>query len=322
MALANGMRESSRVSEPRDALKNAAPARPAKATPGTLGSAARASAAPGVVRPTPPPLPVPASPGAAPRVGMAVGPDYVPKGAMRAASPTSPGVGDPPMLATDGDSRATPPNGSPVFDGLSPRMRDEVAILFREAVEEGLAPFVERQRELEAKIRGVESELVARSDVSRPASPPVARTGYPTAAPEDRGRGSAASKLASLGPLTASSAIPVSFEASVAPPRIAPDARVPRFESEPARSPLSTLSAVPLPVSRGSIPATGYGVTVITASGATALSPPPRAATSFDAFEMSLFDGGKRKKRIARFTVALMLLLVASAVTMSVLSHG
>jgi hypothetical protein len=187
-------------------------------------------------------------------------------------------------------------------------MREEVWAIVRAAVEEAMGPLVARQRELEARVERAEREQEA--DRAKGARAGAGQSG--------------ASKLASIGPLGGPSSIPVAFGPSLAPPAInlAP-AAVPRFDTNDkprereratASSGASTSSAHPAGP-RPSIPATGYGVTVMNA---------PRASLDLESVgpvDIEGFDGGRRKKRVAAFVVVVMLLVIVGAVTMTVLSH-
>jgi hypothetical protein len=55
------------------------------------------------------------------------------------------------------------------------------------------------------------------------------------------------------------------------------------------------------------------------------MNPAPRPSLDLDAvgaIDISGFDGGRAKRRVASTVIVLMLLIIAGAVTMTVLSHS
>ncbi|MDB4933416.1 MAG: Translation initiation factor 2, partial [Labilithrix sp.] len=186
---------------------------------------------------------------------------------------------------------------------LGSAMREEVWAIVRAAVEEAMGPLVARQRELEARVE--RAERAEREAAGRTAS--------------------AASRLQS---------IPVAFGPSIAPPPVkVPPQAVPNFDAPPsptnpngttipdlkAAAPYQSGSTAIVSAAGGpkrSLPPSGYGVTVIADT---------RASLDLEnvgPIDIEGFDGGRRKRRVAGFVVVLMLMIIAGAVTMTVLSHS
>jgi hypothetical protein len=240
--------------------------------------------------------------------------------AMRARYETSPGVGGPPAaLPATGVVRGISAPSAATQAGLATGMREEVWAIVRAAVEEAMGPLVARQRELVARVERAERERDA--ELAKGAR--AVHAAPAPALPAGPAPGSAASKLASIGPTTfAPSSIPVAFGPSVAPPTFTvADAAVPTFEPATASATIpdikmpATASAHPVGP-RPSLPPTGYGVTVTTS---------PRASLDLEAVgpvDIEGFDGGRRKKRVAGVVVVMILLLIAGLVTMTALSHS
>jgi hypothetical protein len=261
---------------------------------------------------------VEAQPPASPALIAALGP-------MRAPYQTSPGVGLPlvplpsPLAAPQPlpDPTTSARGSAATSSGLGTAMREEVWAIVRAAVEEAMGPLVARQRELEARVERAERENEAeRTSRARHSTAPPAAGGGASVGPS-----TAASRLASIGPVAPAS-IPVALGPSLAPPGFsaaAPPA-LPRFEAPapagarglPERKTPSAHPVGPRP----SIGPTGYGVGVVNASASA------QGRVSSTSFDIEGFDGGRRKRRLAGFVVAFMLLIIVGVVTMTVLSHN
>jgi|GEM_PF-3072843 len=249
-------------------------------------------------------------------------------GTMRGPYQTSPGVGGPqaalpapvPAAGAPGSPKAATPKAATAthamasIAGLGSAMREEVWAIVRAAVEEAVGPLVARQRELEARLERAEREPDAGANRARPAQ----NAGAAAAA----GGASAASRLASIGAGGAGGA------GAAAPTPLGPALLPAVFK--PADPGATTLDLAPTPAApsrasgasahpvgpRPSVGPQGYGVTV-TAS--------PRASLDLDAVgpvDVYGFDGGRRKRNVARVVVVMMLLLIGGAVTMMILSYN
>jgi hypothetical protein len=190
--------------------------------------------------------------------------------------------------------------------GLGSAMREEVWAIVRAAVEEAVGPIVARQRELEARLERAEREPEASRARAAQAAPAAAAT-------------SAASRLASIGSASATAPAPTPLGPALLPAAFKPadlgnaSLELPPAAVGPSRS--SGASAHPVGP-RPSVGPQGYGVSV-TAS--------PRPSLDLDAVgpvDVYGFDGGRRKRNVARVVVVLMLLLIGGAVTMMVLSYN
>lgn len=251
----------------------------------------------------------------------------------------SPGLGGPPpapvpaagapVAAATSPRAGTATNAIAAAGGLGSAMREEVWAIVRAAVEEAMGPLVARQRELEARVERAE-RLERERDVERAKAGRTAPNAPPQL-PAQVGAASAASRLASIGPASAMSSIPVSLSPSLSPPAFKPpQAGVPRFDNASATDPGGvTIRDLPVthphdagsahahPVAaRPSVGPQGYGVTV------TKSMRPSLDLESVGPVDIEGFDGGRRKRRVAGAVVVIMLLLVVSAVTMTVLSHS
>jgi hypothetical protein len=162
-----------------------------------------------------------------------------------------------------------------------------------------MGPMVARQRELEARVERAE-------------------------------RGGNAS--AAAGPAS----IPVAFGSSVAPPAFTAKtpAGLPSFDNDPTwvtNQGGATTPDVKAPAPRQgggsnvgqpargpmlSLPPQGYGVTVM------ASTRPTLDLDAVGAVNIDGFDGGRRKRRVAGVVVAIMLMIIIGAVTMTVISQS
>lgn len=219
-------------------------------------------------------------------------------------------------------------------------MREEVWAIVRAAIDDAMGPLVARQRELEARVERAERErdaaLRGRPAQETPPAPPPQAGGHSGGTGTGGASAStAASRLAALGPSLALSSIPVAMGPSLAPPAFnAQAAPVPRFDAGSATIssgvPVSGASTIPdikvgsgasasggHPVGpRPSFAPTGYGVTV------TQSTRPSFDLQNVGPIDIEGFDGGARKRKVAGFVVILMLLLIAGAITMTVMSHN
>jgi hypothetical protein len=234
-------------------------------------------------------------------------------GTMRGPYPTAPGVGGPPVIPAPlpaagvpaSPKAATASHAMASTAGLGSAMREEVWAIVRAAVEEAVGPLVARQRELEARLERAEREPDAGASRARAAQP------APPAA-------SAASRLASSGGASAAAA-PTPLGPALLPAVFKPaDPGTASLELPPAAvGPSRSSGASAHPVGpRPSVAPQGYGVSVMTS---------PRASLDLDAVgpvDVYGFDGGRRKRNVARVVVVLMLLLIGGAVTMMVLSYN
>lgn len=172
-------------------------------------------------------------------------------------------------------------------------MREEVWAIVRAAVEEAVAPLVARQRELEARLERPEPARVA---------PPAPQGGATNAA----------ARLAQLG----GSGSPPPLGPALLPAVFKPvDMGAAALDLAPRVARVAGASAHPVGP-RPSLPPQGYGVTVMSA---------PRFALDLDAVgpvDIDGFDGGRRKRNVARVVVVFMLLLIGGAITMMVLSYS
>jgi hypothetical protein len=227
--------------------------------------------------------------------------------------------------------------------GLGAQMREEVWAIVRAAVEEAMGPLVARQRELEARVE--RAERVEREREAERAKG-GARSGQVAPQPAMQGAGgaSAASRLASIGPVGGVASIPVTVAPSNRPPAFsAASAAVPRFQSSQSSRPapgsvidpgdvtIRDLKVAPSyergasagavasahPVGpRPSFAPQGYGVTVVN-------SPRPTLdLENVGPVDIEGFDGGRRKRRVAGVVVVLIFVLIVTVVTMAVLSHS
>jgi hypothetical protein len=206
-------------------------------------------------------------------------------------APRTPSVVPAPSPALRGASPAPPPVA---INALTVGMREEVWTIVRAALDEGLKPLVARQRELETRLADRErevGELKAR-EATRAAAPPPKAASVPVAF--------------SLVPE------PV-FAAPKAPP-------LPRIEPARAEPAANVPDAAPPRSQRpGSIPPTGYGVSVIRGSK-------PEidlaAIARMESTAMEGWDGGRRKKNLGRAVILLLLAGVVTAIVLTVLSHS
>jgi len=284
--------------------------------------------------PTPRNLPpVKASP--APAAGVPAtqaSPPAVP-GTVRGPYQTSPGVGGPPAESPGPRAPAPAParavasaaSAMAAGAGLGSAMREEVWAIVRAAVEEAMGPLVARQRELEARVERAERFADAAKGGGRAVGAGIPTATAHAAPPGAGSASSAASRLAALGP--AMSSIPVALGPSLAPPHFTAAAPpVPRFETSPGSAttpdlkPAAPPAAPPVahPVGpRPSLPPTGtYGVTVMPSMR------PSLDLASVGEVDISGFDGGRSKKRVATAVVVVMLLIITAVVTMTLLSHN
>jgi len=199
--------------------------------------------------------------------------------------------------------------------GLGSAMREEVWAIVRAAVDEAVSPLLVRNRELEARVERAERF----ADAAKGAARPIIGAGIPAAAaplaPPVAGA-SAASKLAALAPSMAP--VHVSIAPSLAPNPFPPRVDLtPGAETAPDLKP-PAVPAVAHPVGpRPTLPPAGsYGVTVMPSMR------PSLDLESVGAVDISGFDGGRSKRRVATAVVVIMLLIVASVVTMTLLSHS
>lgn len=201
--------------------------------------------------------------------------------------------------------------GNQAIAGLGSAMREEVWAIVRAAVNEATAPLIARNRELEARVDRAEKEIVARTAApgARGATAPMQATPAP---PAVAAGGSAASKLASLG----SSSIPITATASVAP--VAPPAAslAPQLDASATRPEIRIEAPKVLPGPRGSIPPQGLGLPVMT------MTRPTLDLESVGAVDVSEFDGGKKKKMVARVFVVVLLAIVTACVVAMIASRS
>ena len=244
-------------------------------------------------------------------------------GTVRGPYQTSPGVGGPPPADAPARAPALPaarpavpaaPTASAAQTGLGSAMREEVWAIVRAAVDEAVSPLLVRNRELEARVERAERF----ADAAKGAARPIIGAGIPAAATPLVGA-SAASKLAALAPSMAP--VHVSLAPSAAPNPFPPRADLtPGSETTPDLKvpPAPAVPAIAHPVGpRPSLPPAGsYGVTVMTSMR------PSLDLESVGAVDISGFDGGRSKRRVATAVVVIMLLIVASVVTMTLLSHS
>ena len=261
---------------------------------------------------------------------------------MRGPYQTSPGVGGPigipaPLPAAGAAAQpkaatATTATAAAMIGGLGTQMREEVWAIVRAAVEEAMGPLVARARELEARVERAERDRDERTVRARGTQ--GGQTAPLQTVQGGAGGSSAASKLASIGPVPGGgpSSIPVAFGPSASPPAFARAPSVPLFEASPGSVTDPGMTTIPdlkvpsfhqnvrvsaHPVGpRGSLPPQGYGVSVM-------LSTRPKLdLDSVGAIDISGFDGGARKRKVYIFVVVLMLVIVTGAVVMTVLSHN
>lgn len=275
----------------------------------------------------PPPLPAAGSPAPSPRapaVAAAHAPAN-PRAPARAAAPAAPAPGGTAAMG---------------INNLAAGMREEVWAIVRAAIDDAMGPLVARQRELEARVERAERER----DAALRGRPAQGAQPQPFTSPQGGGQGggaggtggasasTAASRLAALGPSLAMSSIPVAMGPSLAPPVFSAQApAVPTLDTGSATSlPVSGASTIPdikvgtgasgsgaHPVGpRPSFAPTGYGVTV------TRSMRPSLDLENVGPIDIEGFDGGARKRKVAGFVVILMLLLIAGAITMTVMSHN
>lgn len=246
-------------------------------------------------------------------------------GTVRGPYQTSPGVGGPPPA--DAAARAPAPPAARVVagaaataqTGLGSAMREEVWAIVRAAVDEAVSPLLVRNRELEARVDRAERF----ADAAKGAARPIIGAGIPAAAtplaPPVAGA-SAASKLAALAPSMEGDRAPVHVSLA---PSLSPNPFPPRVDLTPGSETAPDLKppAVPAlahPVGpRPTLPPAGsYGVTVMPSMR------PSLDLESVGAVDISGFDGGRSKRRVATAVVVIMLVIVASVVTMTLLSHS
>jgi hypothetical protein len=230
--------------------------------------------------------PYPTSPGigeGAPVAVAAAAPPAVPTGASAGAA----GVGARGGVGPTGAARAATANpATAAHAGLGSAMREEVWAIVRAAVEEAMGPMVARVRELEARLERAE------------------RGGNTSGA----GR---------------SGSIPVAFGPSVAPPAFAAKSPVglPSFDNDPTAVTHQAGATIPDVKAAGrgpmlSLPPQGYGVTVMQSTR------PTLDLDAVGAVSIEGFDGGRRKRRVAGAVVAIMLMIIIGAVTMTVISQS
>jgi len=201
--------------------------------------------------------------------------------------------------------------GAGAVAGLGSAMREEVWAIVRAAVNEATAPLIARNKELEARVDRAEKEIVARTAAgARGATAVMQATPPPPAAAAG---GSAAAKLASLG----SHSIPITATASVAPVAPSPGAAsVPQLDTGATRPEIRIEAPKVLPGPRGSIPPQGLGVPVMT------MTRPTLDLESVGAVDVSEFDGGKKKKMVARVFVVVLLAIVTACVVAMIASRS
>ena len=183
-------------------------------------------------------------------------------------------------------------------------MREEVWAIVRAAVEEAMGPLVARQRELEARV-----ERAERGERDREAS-------------QARGARPGQTVLAAAPPPPVIAFAPATAAAVVAKPAVPLYDVAPGSVTDPGMTTIPDLKVAPSTPSlatlpRGSVAPQGYGVTV--------MNPTPRPSLDLEsvgAVDITGFDGGRAKRRVASTVVILMLLIIAGAVTMTVLSHS
>lgn len=235
--------------------------------------------------------------------------------AMAAAQPPPQQQQAPLTQAQPSAQAATQKIGPAGSASLAASMREEVWAIVRAAVNEATAPLIARNRELEARIDRAEKEIIARTTgAARGNTAPMQATpAPPQAAPAG---GSAASRLATIG----SNSIPIAVSASVAPPQVSPGAPpAPRIDTAPAsvtRPEFRIDAPMVLPGPRASIPPQGLGVAVMT------VQRPSLDLESVGAVDVSEFDGGRKKRMVARVFVVVMLAIVTGCVVAMIVSRS
>lgn len=220
-----------------------------------------------------------------------------------------------------------PPTPSPARDpeqtaphpalGMSTATREEVWAIVRAAVQDAIAPVVQQNKELalrlEAAERGLERERAEREQLVAQAREAVAAAASASARPP---------ALASGPHARAGASIPVMLEPSIPPgPIVVPAAKAPRFDDAarldltPTAPRVMPTAKMPVRVPGGSIPPTGLGVVVTPGQSA------DLDLSKVTVSPLEIPDFGRRRRIMGRVLVALMLMAVAAAVVMTVLSH-
>ncbi|MBS2014502.1 MAG: hypothetical protein JST00_16570 [Deltaproteobacteria bacterium] len=178
--------------------------------------------------------------------------------------------------------------------GLAAPMREEVWAIVRAAINEATAPLVARNKELEARLDRAEKEIVARISGPRANAAPAATPPPPAVV-------TAPMQL----PAPAAAAPAAAAPAAAAPAPAAPPAPAARVDAPKA-----------LPGPRGSIPPQGLGVPVMT------VNRPSLDLESVGAVDVSAFDGGRKKKLVARIFVFVLLAILTSCIVAMIASRS
>lgn len=253
---------------------------------------------------------------------------------------TSLGVGEPLAVKPGGAESGVPPSEPSAVvpkisnrpPGLDSSMRAEISAMVQAALQEAMAPFAARERELAAKSQD-ELAVLVRTAVDNAIASLAVRERELAERLERAERAIAATSAevtAAVSNLAASSnvppSIPVSTAPSIAPARLMPDVpKAPRAASLPphvsAASRAHSSDASRPPRGRANLPVEGERARSSDATRQAYALQVAEGASSAD-IDISAFDGQRRTRMVSRVVMVILLLIMAGVITMTLLSYS